>query len=425
MKHIHYDGVDILASDDVADAVIEYAAALAATGRADTIPVPTSAPDGSSTTIKILIGPSSELIVEDADDDDLEIESPEFVGRLQAAARSFGTVGPVHAAVDPAFGPGGLQSSGTAMAWVAPRFGGREVFEFVETDVAPPEAGEVTIRVRAAGVNPADQKHTEASAGDDPGRLPIRIGYEVAGTIAAIGPDTVIASGGGAVGDDVLAFRITGGYATAVTVPAADVFAKPESLGFAEAANLLLAGSTAAEMLHVAGVGPGDAVLVHGASGAVGVSVLQQAAMLGARVVGTSSEDSGHVVRQFGGDAVVYGPGLADRVRAIVPDGIDAALDCVGTDEAVDVSLELVADRSRIVTIAAPGRAHDEGFRAIAGSLPDSAAFRDSVRQRLVDVAGAGELVVPLARTFPLTEAVAALGLLATGHPGGKVALVP
>ena len=79
----------------------------------------------------------------------------------------------------------------------------------------------------------------------------------------------------------MLAFRISGGWATEVTVPARDVFAKPASLSYGEAANLLLAGCTAAEMLHVTGVGEGDTILVHGASGAVGVSVLQQAALPG------------------------------------------------------------------------------------------------------------------------------------------------
>jgi NADPH2:quinone reductase len=97
----------------------------------------------------------------------------------------------------------------------------------------------------------------------------------------------------------------------------------------------------------------------------------------------------------------------------------------VGTDEAVDVSLELVADRGRIVTIAAQARAQADGITAIGGTMPASAAYRDSVRARLIDLAGEGQLVVPMARTFPLADAVAALELLQTGHPGGKLALLP
>ncbi|WP_233188970.1 NADP-dependent oxidoreductase [Subtercola sp. Z020] len=307
--------------------------------------------------------------------------------------------------------------------WIATAFGGLDVFEEVPATVAPPGPGEVTIEVRAAGMNPADYKHV--ASGSNPADLPVRVGYEVSGVIRALGPDTEIASGGGAVGDEVLAFRVAGGYASALTVPAKDVFAKPASLGFPEAANLLLAGSTAAEMLHVTGVKEGDTVLLHGASGAVGVSVLQQAALLGATVIGTAGESSFDVVRRFGGHPVAYGDGLEARVREAAPGGIDVALDAVGTDEAVDVSLALVDDRQRIVTIAAPGRAKADGFLVIAGAMPASAAFRDGVRAHLIGLAGDGRLVVPMARTWPLDEAREALEFLQGQHPGGKLALIP
>jgi NADPH:quinone reductase-like Zn-dependent oxidoreductase len=143
------------------------------------------------------------------------------------------------------------------------------------------------------------------------------------------------------------------------------------------------------------------------------------------RVVGTASDRNADVVRRFGGLPVAYGAGLGQRVREVAPDGVAAALDCVGTDEAVDVSLALVGDRDRIVTIAAAGRAGAEGFHAIAGTRPASKAYRDAVRADLVRLAGEGRLVVPVARTFPLADALAAVDLLRTGHPGGKLALVP
>jgi len=309
-----------------------------------------------------------------------------------------------------------------AQHWIATRPGGPEVFSFEEHDVPPPQQGEVTIEVRAAGMNPADAKHV---AGGDPADFPKAVGYEVAGVVSAVGPDTTIGSGPVAVGDEVLAYRVAGGWATELTVAASTVFAKPASLSWGEAANLLLAGCTASEMLHVTAVGEGDTILVHGASGAVGVSVLQQAAMLGARAVGTASETNFDVVRRFGGEPVAYGEGLADRVREAAPGGVVAGLDCVGTDEAVDVSLALVADRGRIVTIAAAPRAQAEGFTAIAGAIPASQAYRDSVRPDLVALAGDGRLVVPVARTFPLSDALAALELLMGQHPGGKLVLEP
>jgi NADPH:quinone reductase len=309
-----------------------------------------------------------------------------------------------------------------AQHWIATRPGDLDVFSFEEYDVRPPQQGEVTIQVRAAGMNPADAKHV---ARGDPADFPRPVGYEVSGVVSAVGADTEIGSGPVAVGDEVLAFRISGGWATELTVAARDVFAKPASLSFGEAANLLLAGSTASEMLHVTDVGADDTILVHGASGAVGVSVLQQAALLGARVIGTASEGNFDVVTRYGGVPVRYGDGLEHRVREAAPGGVVAALDCVGTDEAVDVSLALVADRDRIVTIAAAERAKAEGFTAIAGAMPASKAYRDSVRADLVGLAGEGRLVVPVARTFPLADAMDAAKLLMSQHPGGKLVLEP
>ena len=188
----------------------------------------------------------------------------------------------------------------------------------------------------------------------------------------------------------------------------------------------MLAGTTAAEMLWVTGAAPGETILLHGASGAVGVSVLQQAALRGIRVIGTASPERFDVVRRFGGVPVRHGSGLSERVReAAGGGGVSAALDAVGTHEAIDVSLGLVAERSRIVTIAAFGRADSDGILAIAGSMPASARFRDGVRGELIALAQNGDLVVPVARTFPLEDAPAALARLAGGHPGGKLALIP
>jgi len=309
-----------------------------------------------------------------------------------------------------------------AQHWIAPVWGGPEHWRLVETTAPDPGPGEVTIRVRAAGMNPADRKHVAAARSGV--ALPVPIGYEVSGEIIAIGPDTRIGSGDAQAGDEVIAFRVQGGYATAITIPAEKAFGKPAPLSHAEAANLLLAGTTAAEMLERVHAVAGDTVLLHGASGAVGVMVLQLAALRGIRVIGTASEAGAERVRQFGGIPLAYGHGLEERVRATgLP--VDAALDAVGTDEAVDVSLALVEDRARIVTIAAPGRAAEHGFLAIAGAQAASAAFRDGIRGELVRLADEGLLTVPLARTYPLAEAIDATRFLAEGHPGGKLALIP
>lgn len=314
-----------------------------------------------------------------------------------------------------------------AKRWTAPTPGPIETWSFDDVEVPAPGAGEVKVRVRAAGVNPADAKHVATAR---PGAtFPVAIGYELSGEITAIGPDTVGGSGELVVGDEVVAFRVQGAYATEVTVPARDVFAKPSSLSHAEAANLLLAGTTAAEMIQVTRVVEGETVLLHAASGAVGVSLLQQARELGIRVIGTvgpDAADSADRVRRYGGIPVAYGEGLRERVEAAA-DGapIAAAWDAAGTDEAIDVSLELVADRDRVVTIVSPDRAAADGFLWIAGARPESARFRDIARARVLELAASGALEVPVSRTFPLAEAVEAVRFVMTGHPGGKVALLP
>ena len=309
-----------------------------------------------------------------------------------------------------------------ARQWIAPGPGAAETWRLTDTTALDPAPGEVTIRVRAAGMNPADRKHVAtARSGVE---FPVPIGYEISGEILAIGPGTVIGSGHAEVGDEVIAFRVQGGYATALTIPAEKAFRKPRPLSHAEAANLLLAGTTAAEMLERVRATAGETILLHGASGAVGVMVLQLAALRGVQAIGTTSEAGEERVRHFGGIPARYGAGLADRVRALgLP--VHAALDAVGTDEAVEASVQLVADRSRIVTIAAPALAAAHGFAAIAGSQPSSAAFRDGIRGELVRLADEGRLAVPLARTYPLSEAVEATRFLAEGHPGGKLALIP
>jgi NADPH:quinone reductase len=310
----------------------------------------------------------------------------------------------------------------TARTWVAADFGGPEVLRNIEVDVPDPGPGQVTIDVRAAGMNPADAKHI--APGQDPKLLPLSVGYEVAGVVTASGPDTELASGGGAVGDEVVASMVNGGYTTAITVRASDVFAKPTPLTFAEAANLLLVGTTAADLLHASGAREGETVLLHGAAGAVGVSVLQQARILGVRVVGTASASNFDFVRRFGGIPVEYGPGLLDRVRAAAPEGVATALDTVGSQEAGDVSLALVADRTRVVTIAAAPRAKADGYVFVGASNPASGPFRARVRSRILKLAQDGDLVVPMAETFKFEDAPAAFAALTGPHPPGKLALI-
>ena len=311
-----------------------------------------------------------------------------------------------------------------SMAVVATKTGVPVSVRAIDVEVPAPGPGQVTIDVRAAGVNPADVVVCLGAIANATLFPAHPLGYEVAGVISAIGPGTEIASGGGAVGDPVLAFRVVGGYAERVNVRAGDVFRKPAELSFPEAANLLLCGTSAAKMLRVTGVTAGDTVLLHAASGGAGLSILQQARMLGARVIGTCGPDNAGLVRRFGGEPVEYGAGLEERVQDLAPHGVQAALDCAGTDEALDVSFALVRDRRRIMTCAAYPRAFDEDMEFTIGTWP--AAAERAVRADLIDLAAAGKLVVPIVGTHPLSDAGNVLDFLSRRHPGGgKHALIP
>ncbi|MEV6768404.1 NADP-dependent oxidoreductase [Nocardia sp. NPDC051030] len=313
-----------------------------------------------------------------------------------------------------------------ATAIVAAAYGGPEVLSPIEVEVPAPGPGEVTIEIRAAGVNPFDAKRYSGAFGTDPKALPIRLGLEASGVVTAVGPDAIGPAGPVRVGDEVIA-RTEGGYATALTLRAEKVVPKPAALSWEKAAGVLSTGGTAVHLHAATGVQSGDTVLVHGASGSVGSLVAQLAVARGARVIGTAGPSRHEQLARYGVDPVAYGPGLADRVRALAPDGVDVAIDTVGTDEAVDVSLELVADRDRIASIVAFGRAATDGFKILgAGPGADPGTeIRGNAWRELLDPAAAGKLEVVIGRTFPLLEAADAHRLVIGGHPGGKIVLLP
>jgi len=293
----------------------------------------------------------------------------------------------------------------------------------VEADVPEPGPGEVAIAVKAAGVNLFDYKIISGGLGADPDRLPLPVGLEVAGVVTAVGPDAVGPAGPIAVGDEVVAQPVTGGYAETVVAPASVVVPKPSALDWPVAGSILVVGGTAEHALQIAAAKAGETLLVHGAAGSVGQITVQLAVRDGVRVIGTAGESNHELLRGYGAIPVTYGPGLADRVRAIAPEGVDAAIDTVGTDEAVDTSLELVADHRRIVSIAAFGRA-DSGIVLISGDDPET-NVRANAWRRLLPAAADGSLKIVIARTYSLAEAAGALQFVRDGHAGGKVVLVP
>ncbi len=317
--------------------------------------------------------------------------------------------------------------AGMSAVVVAAAFGGPEVLTVTDQPAGEPGPGQARIEIRAAGVNPVDYKMYSGAFGRDPAALPIRLGYEASGVVTAAAQDAAGPAGPVRTGDEVIAYRVSGAYASELIVDAASLVPKPPALDWAPAAGLMLAGATAWHCLDATGVTSGDTVLLHGAAGGVGVMAIQLAVARGATVIATGSPASQEFLRELGAIPVTYGPGLAGRVRDLAPGGITAAADLAGTDEAVDVSLELVPDRARIATIAASGRAGREGFKALGGGpgADPGTQIRSAARPELARMAGDGSLRVVIAGTYPLARAADAHRAIMAGHTHGKIALIP
>ncbi|MDN5852377.1 MAG: NADP-dependent oxidoreductase [Actinomycetia bacterium] len=312
---------------------------------------------------------------------------------------------------------------------VATDFGGPEVLKITDVDVPDPGPGEVRIRVRAAGVNPADHMRYGGVFGKNPAELPMGVGFEAAGVVTAVGADAAGPRGPVSVGDEVIAYRTPEAYADEIVVPADTAVPKPASLDWEPASGLMLAGVTAAHAVTAAGVEDGDTVLVHNGAGGVGTAAIQLARARGARVIATASSANHDLIRDLGGEPVAYGDGLLERVRDLEPRSVDAAIDLYGDTSAVDVSLALVPDRTRIVTAASAAmqRAQSDGFTAIGGGpgADPGTALRKAARLDLVDLIERGDLRVVVDSTYPLTDVVAAHERSMAGHLRGKIVIVP
>lgn len=310
---------------------------------------------------------------------------------------------------------------------ISRQYGDIADLELVDLPSTTLEPGQVRISVRAAGVNPADLKRLRGQFGRNEKALPLRLGSEVSGVVTEVTSDPQGPSGPIAIGDEVVVYPASGGFAEEVVAKGSSVLPKPSGLGWSEAAGLLLTAVTGFHLVEAAAVASGDRVIVHGASGAVGTIAVQLARLRGAQVVGTVSPGKEETVERFGAIPVHYGPGLEQRLREVLPDGADVALDTVGTDEALDASVALVPDRDRIVTVAGFSRAAELGIRLL-GSGPGAdpgTQLRAAARPELLRLAGEGKLVGPPIIEFPLDDVRTALTLLATGHPGGKIVLLP
>jgi NADPH:quinone reductase-like Zn-dependent oxidoreductase len=287
-------------------------------------------------------------------------------------------------------------------------------------DVQAPKVGPgaVLIEVRAAGVNPVDWK---VMAGGLDGLMdtvfPVIPGWDVAGTVVAVGLDTPEF----AVGDEVMAYArkdsVHGGtFAEQVAVPAWSVARKPASLTWEQAGGLPLAGGTALRTLDVLDVAAGDTVLVTAAAGGVGSLAVQIAVARGARVLGTASEGNHDYLRGLGAEPVAYGEGLVERIRALAPAGVDVVADFVGGQ--LETTLAVLAQGGRHASVADGSVAEHGGHVVWVRPLGSETA-------RLAELADQGRLTVEVARTFGLDGVGEAFALSRQGHTRGKLVIVP
>ncbi|WP_225798907.1 NADP-dependent oxidoreductase [Streptomyces sp. NK15101] len=306
-------------------------------------------------------------------------------------------------------------------AIVYEEFGGPEVLRH-ETGVAVPEPGpgEVRVKVAAAGLNPVDWKRRRGWVeAFYPTTFPAVPGLEFAGTVDALGEGV----SGLAVGDEVLGWTKTGAYAEYAI--AGTVAPKPAGLSWEAAASLPVAGETAQRVLDLLRVREGETLFLHGAAGVVGSVAVQLAVAAGITVIGSASEANHAYLRELGAIPVTYGDGLADRVRAAAPQGVDAVFDAAGHG-VLPVAVELLgggdAAKERIVTIAATdAEEHGIVFSGVTGD-PDDVRRGLTAQARL---AAEGALRVRLAETLPLKEAARAQESSESGHVQGKIVLIP
>ncbi|HLK01839.1 MAG TPA: NADP-dependent oxidoreductase [Streptosporangiaceae bacterium] len=294
-------------------------------------------------------------------------------------------------------------------------YGGPEVLHIAE--VPDPEAGpaQVRIRVRAAGVQPFDCATRRGDfATYNQLRFPVRLGNEAAGVIDQVGAGV----SDFAPGDEAIAFMTMEGYADTVVVPAEQVAPKPATMPWPQAGGLTASGQTAWTALDELAVKPGETLLVHAAAGGVGSMAVQLGRIREAVVVGTASPRNHEYLRSMDAIPVTYGPGLADRVRAAAPGGVDKVLDAIGGADVLEASLELTrGERDRIVTVADWANAARLGIRRI-GTERSARKLRD-----LTELYTQRRLRVEVADTFPLERAADAHREVETGHVRGKVVL--
>lgn len=293
--------------------------------------------------------------------------------------------------------------------------GGTDVQEFLDLEMPTPLANELLVEVRAAGVNPVDWKVRSGLYGaPHENGVAIAMGLEVSGVVREVGKDV----DGFAVNDEVFGTVATGsgGYAEYTVLPAEAAAKKPPQVSFTDAATLGIAAATAYDAVTQLALEEGQTLLINGIGGGVGVAAAQMARDLGINVIGTASEDKRTLVETLGATLVVYGDGVSDRVRQLMPDGVDAIFDLAGGDGLRAVS-DLLTDRTKLVSAGDP-----ETVSELGGQMVE----RDRTT-RVLEIVGAmvadGKLDPHVEDVRPLDEAAEAVAAVEIGHARGKVVI--
>lgn len=283
------------------------------------------------------------------------------------------------------------------------------------TEVPTPEpgAGEVLVRVQASSLNGFDVSIVAGRlAGMMEHRFPVVLGMDFAGTVAAVGENvTRFAVGDPVFGVVAKAFLGDGGFGEYVVVGEQfGVTVRPDGVDLAAAGALGLAGTAAVSALDAVAPQAGETVLISGATGGVGAIAIQYAAAAGAKVIATARPGATEFVRRLGAtDVVDHTNDVAAQVRAISPDGVDVVLHFAGD---VDVLAGLLTDKGRLASTRVLGP--DQHPAAVAIMASPTVATLD----RLAADVAAGQITVPVTRTYALAEVPAAFADFAAGTIG-------
>ena len=297
-------------------------------------------------------------------------------------------------------------------------YGGVDVLNVVEVQDPVPGPGQLVVRVKAAGINPGEAKIREGLLHERwPATFPSGQGSDLAGVVEAVGDGV----DGFQAGDEVIGFTDDrASQAELVVIDAENATRRPAGVPWEVAGAMFVVGATAYAAVRAVNLSDGDTIVVSGAAGGVGSLAVQLARRAGATVIGLASEHNHEWLRGHGVVPVTYGDGVADRVRAAAPDGVDAFIDTVGGGY-VELALELGVAPDRIDTIADFEAVAKYGVKADGNGAGASA----QTLAELATLIEEGALEVPIAATYPLDQVRDAYTELERNHTRGKIVLVP